>query len=60
MTHEKLIVMRNVRRLIRGRVKQPDNWVLYMEIFGTGSTTAHRQCEKLGLNPDSKSSHSPD
>lgn len=51
---EDATIMRNVRRLISGRIKQPMNWVLYMEIFACGRTSANEACEYLGLDPDSK------
>ena len=50
---ERLRVMSNVRRLIKGRLKQPVNWVLYSQIFGTGSTTAYKKCQEICLDPES-------
>ena len=53
MSRDEDLIMRNVRRLIK---KQPENWVLYKEVFGTGSGIAFKRCRELGLDPESKSS----
>lgn len=50
MDRKELLIMRNVRRLIK---KKPANWILYKEVFGTGSTTAFKRCRELGLDPES-------
>lgn len=44
-------VLANVRRIVK-RTRMP-NWVLAMETFGFGSTSAHQMCARLGLDPDS-------
>jgi len=44
------IIMANARRLVKP--KSWSNAQLYMEIFGTGSTTAYQRCLNLGLEPD--------
>jgi hypothetical protein len=47
------IVMANARRLIKAK-KITSNGRLYMELFGTGLTTARICCiNDLGLDPDS-------
>ena len=47
------IVMANARRLIKAK-KRTRNGRLYMELFGTGMTTARRHCiDDLGIDPDS-------
>ena len=47
------IVMTNARRLIKAN-KATSNGRLYMELFGTGLTTARLCCmNNLGLDPDS-------
>ena len=46
------LIMANARRLIL-RKKLMTNAVMYMELFGTGFTTANSECAKLGLDPDS-------
>lgn len=45
------LILANVRRIVK-RTRMP-NWVLAMETFGFGSTSAHSMCERLGLDPDS-------
>lgn len=35
------------------RVRNMPNWVLAMELFATGSTSAHQLCRDAGLDPDS-------
>ncbi len=49
------LIMANVRRLIKGGDRVL-NWGLCMDIFGTGSTTAVKRCNKMGLDPYSSSS----
>ncbi len=51
------LIMANVRRIIK-RTKLTQNWVLYMDIFGVGSTSAYAACESLGLDPDGKKTSS--
>lgn len=51
---DRMIIMRNVRRMITGRIRQPENWILVKEIFGCGSTTAYKICSEMGVDPDSK------
>jgi hypothetical protein len=47
------IVMANARRLIKAK-KITSNGRLYMELFGTGLSTARSRClNDLGLDPDS-------
>lgn len=45
------LVMANARRLIKAR-KATSNAKLYMELFGTGFSTARQCCSELGVNPD--------
>ena len=46
------LIMANARRLIKAN-KITSNGRLYMELFGTGLTTARTRCIKdLGLDPD--------
>ena len=35
------------------RVRNMPNWVLAMELFATGSTSAHQLCRDAGVDPDS-------
>jgi len=35
------------------RVRNMPNWVLAMELFATGSTSAHQICHDAGIDPDS-------
>lgn len=35
------------------RVRNMPNWVLAMELFATGSTSAHQICRDAGIDPDS-------
>ena len=52
MLERDAIVMANARRLIRA-TKSTSNGRLYMELFGTGLTTARVRCiQDLGLDPD--------
>lgn len=47
------IVMANARRLIKAK-KTTSNARLYMELFGTGLTTARMCCiNHFGIDPDS-------
>jgi hypothetical protein len=46
------VAFANARRLIKD-ARMP-NWVLYSELFDTGSRTAIQSVSILGLNPDSK------
>jgi len=48
------LVMANARRLIK-KHRSMINWVLCMELFGLGSTSAIAKCKELGLDPDSNS-----
>ena len=50
---ERLTVLKNVRRLMRGRRRNVQNWVLVMDVFAVGSTTAHKICGELGIDPES-------
>jgi hypothetical protein len=45
------LILANVRRIVK-RTRMP-NWVLAMETFGFGSTSANKMCARLGLDPDS-------
>ena len=49
------LILANVRRIAK-RTRMP-NWVLAMETFGFGSTSAHKMCARLGLDPESSSTH---
>lgn len=57
--HILAIVMANARRIIKAKNKTT-NGRLYMELFGSGSTTAWKVCKQdLGLDPDdNKTSYS--
>ena len=50
----RLQIIRNVRQMIKDRVKNEPNWIMVMYIFGTGSPTAIKICNQLGVDPDSK------
>ena len=52
------LILANVRRIVK-RTRMP-NWVLAMEVFGFGSTSANLMCERLGLSPDSSSTSAHD
>jgi hypothetical protein len=49
------LILANVRRIVK-RTRMA-NWVLAMETFGFGSTSAHAMCERLGLDPDSSATN---
>ena len=49
---EKLLVMRNVRSFIDGRIKQPENWVLYSRVFSAGANVSRKKCMDMNLDPD--------
>lgn len=44
-------ILANVRRIVK-KTRMP-NWVLAMETFGFGSTSAWEMCSRLGLDPES-------
>ena len=49
-------LLANARRLglePMSRVRHMPNWVLAMELFATGSTSAYQICRDAGVNPDS-------
>jgi hypothetical protein len=48
----RLNIIRNVRRMIKNRVKNEPNWIMVMHIFGTGSTSAYRICVDCRIDPD--------
>jgi hypothetical protein len=53
MNSRDALVMANARRLIKAK-KITSNGRLYMELFGTGLSTARSRClNDLGLDPDS-------
>lgn len=43
---------RRIGMLSIERVKKMPNWVLAMELFATGSTSAHQICRDAGIAPD--------
>lgn len=45
------LIMANARRLIKAP-KRTSNRELYSELFGTGSGTATKRCNEIGLDPD--------
>lgn len=45
------LILANSRRVHRAP-KSRSNAGLYMDIFGTGFTTARHRCVQLGLDPD--------
>jgi hypothetical protein len=47
-----LVVLRNFRRLMRGRRRNEANWIIVKELFGVGSTTAHAMCREMGVDPE--------
>lgn len=51
-TKRDALIMANARRLIKAH-KRTSNGRLYMELFGTGFTTARIICNQMGLDPES-------
>lgn len=45
------LILANVRRVVK-KTRMP-NWVLAMETFGFGSTSAWEMCGRIGLDPES-------
>lgn len=48
-------ILANVRRIVKA-TRMP-NWVLAMETFGFGSTSAWEMCNRLGLDAESNVTH---
>jgi hypothetical protein len=50
---EDFYLLANCRRMLgRTHAKSP-NWVIAMELFATGSTSAYQICTEAGIDPDS-------
>lgn len=45
------VILRNARRMFARKHAKSPNWVIVMELFGLGSTYAHRLCRDLGFDP---------
>jgi ribosomal protein S13 len=45
-------IMANVRRICAHQYRRQANWILAMEIFAVGSTTAHQICREAEIDPD--------
>lgn len=45
-------LLSNCRRVVSAAYARKPNWVLAMELFAVGSTTAHRICRDAGIDPD--------
>lgn len=52
-------ILANARRIASRKWRSQDNWVLAMEMFGVGSTSAKNICIAAGIDPYSKSVHIP-
>lgn len=53
MNFTPFFIMANVRRILsQARNARTANWVLAMEIFAVGSTSANRICSEAGIDPD--------
>lgn len=50
---EKMLIMRNARRLIEGKIRQPPNYELYHKLFSAGINIARKRCIEMRLDPDS-------
>lgn len=46
-------LLANARRIVNRGMARSANWVLAMELFAVGSTSAHRICEEAGIDPNS-------
>lgn len=42
----------NCRRIAALEFRTQPNWVIAMNLFAVGSTTAHRICREAGIDPD--------
>lgn len=51
---EDVYLMANVRHMLSRRYRSMPNWVVAMDLFATGSTSAHQICYDAGIDPDGK------
>ena len=52
---EPYYLLANCRRLLTHTAwRQKENWVIAMELFACGSTSAHAICHEAGIDPYSK------
>lgn len=50
---EPYYLLKNCRRLLpRTKWNSKPNWVIAMELFATGSTSAREICREAGIDPD--------
>jgi hypothetical protein len=55
LTHghrEDYYLLANARRIVKRQYQRSPNWVIAMELFATGSTSAHQICRDAGIDPD--------
>jgi hypothetical protein len=45
-------LLSNARRIVKREYQRSPNWVVAMELFGTGSSSAHQICRDAGIDPD--------
>ena len=45
-------LLANCRRLCSAHFRRQPNWVISMELFAVGSTTAWRLCVDAGIDPE--------
>jgi hypothetical protein len=48
-------IFRGVRHICARQWQRSPNWVVAMELYGTGSTYAHAICRRIGIDPDARS-----
>jgi len=46
------LLLANARRIVKREYQRSPNWVVAMELFATGSTSAHQICRDAGIDPD--------
>lgn len=47
-------VFHGARRVCARQWQRSPNWVLAMELYGTGSTYAHVICRRIGIDPNAR------
>lgn len=47
-------LLSNARRIVSREYAQRANWVIAMELFAVGSTTAKKICIDAGIDPDAR------
>jgi hypothetical protein len=45
-------LLANARRIVKREYQRSPNWVIAMELFATGSNSAHQICKDAGIDPD--------